>query len=99
MALKLAYRWLIMQTMVHIFAFATLQSDHFPNRSYRLFSVWPPLPDEVLEIASQRVQKRNHDGHRVDLHRFPNTYDGHDDHVPMYKHHAVNEKKKMELKL
>lgn len=99
MVLKLAYQLPTMQIEVHTDVFATYKLDHFPNRSYQLVFVWPLLLDEVLRIAMQHVQRRNHVVHRVDQHPFPNIYGERDDHGPMYRHHAVITKKSKTIKL
>lgn len=92
-----ASQWPIMRTTVRTSVFATSQSDPLLNRSCRLFSVWPPLPDAASGTTILCVRKWIHGGHRVGRHRFPNTYDEHDDRAPTYMHHAGNSKKFLEF--
>lgn len=89
MALELAYQLPIMQIMVRKIFSATLQLNHFVNRSYRSFYVLPPLRDVVLKITNQRAQRKIHVLHHVDQHRFPNIYDVPGDRAPMCMHHAI----------
>lgn len=88
MAQGLASQWPIVRTMVRTNVFATSQSDLLLNRSYRSFSVWPPLRDAASERAIQCERKRIHVVRRADRHRFPSTYDEHDDRAPKYMHRA-----------